>query len=146
VSPRYIPTIAIVITETQIARFWAKVEKTASCWLWRAHVDQFGYGQVVLNGRHLKPHRVAYELVIGLIPDGLQLDHLCRVRHCVRPTHLQPVTAKENIRRGANGPKPECRKGHSLTADNSYIQRDGRKRCRICMARNSKKYHGRLTD
>lgn len=76
-------------------RFWEKVEKTGTCWLWRGAIERQGYG--VFENR--KAHRIAFTLIGGVIPTGLQLDHLCFVRHCVNPDHLEPVTAKENVRR-----------------------------------------------
>jgi site-specific DNA-cytosine methylase len=83
-------------------RFWSKVEKTDTCWLWRGALNEHGYG---IFGREaskdtVRAHRWAFENVVGQIPDGLDLDHLCRVRHCVRPDHLEPVTNQENTRRG----------------------------------------------
>ena len=72
------------------------------CWIWQLAIDQDGYGQVSINGRNLQAHRFYYEQSIGPIPDGLLLDHLCRVRCCVNPDHLEPVTTLENTRRGLN--------------------------------------------
>lgn len=85
-------------------RIWASVEKTATCWLWTAKkVDGKGYGQIVISGHQGKTaqvHRVVYEALVGPIPKGLLLDHLCRVHRCCRPDHLEPVTQSENQRRG----------------------------------------------
>jgi hypothetical protein len=72
----------------------------AGCWLWTGGLDQYGYGKVRIYGRTRGVHRVAYELWVGPVPDGMQLDHRCRVRHCINPEHLEPVTVGENIRRG----------------------------------------------
>lgn len=82
-------------------RFWSKVNKTETCWLWTAALDRHGYGVFgVAKGRgSARAHRVAYELVNGPIPGSLPLDHLCRVRACVNPAHLEPVTVAENNRR-----------------------------------------------
>lgn len=96
-------------------RFWEKVtESETGCWLWTGAKIRSGYGQF---GTHRGPvvlaHRWAYENLIGEIPEGLQLDHLCRVRLCVCPYHLDPVTNKVNARRG-NSLKQECINGHSL--------------------------------
>ena len=73
-------------------RFWAKVDKTDDCWLWTANRTNAGYGHFWLDRRMVLAHRFAYELLIGPIPDGLTLDHLCRVRACVNPAHLEAVT------------------------------------------------------
>lgn len=77
-------------------RFWEKVNKTESCWLWGAFVARTGYGQVNVDGRMRYAHRVAYELLVGPIPHGLQVDHVCFTRSCVNPGHLRLVTNKQN--------------------------------------------------
>lgn len=81
--------------------FWAKVEKTSTCWLWTAGRTTGGYGQCYSPAKGYA-HRTAYELLVGAIPYGMTLDHLCRVRHCVNPAHLEPVTSAENTRRAAD--------------------------------------------
>lgn len=82
------------------ARFWPKVRFTRSCWLWTGMTNDKGYGKFRYAPKRLRPaHVVAYELIIGPVPAGLELDHTCRVRACVRPDHLEPVTHAENIRR-----------------------------------------------
>src|ERR1035437_6893898 len=109
-------------TMSMIARFWAKVDKTEDCWNWTAHTDGMGYGQLAKPGQHgglVVAHRFAYELLVGPIPEGLQLDHLCRNRACVNPDHLEPVTRRVNILRGVgfgavNAKKTECPRGHPL--------------------------------
>lgn len=84
-------------------RQWAKVEESPSgCWLWTGRISINGYGRVDLPHRRRMPaHRWTYEYVVGKIPEGLQLDHLCYVRRCVNPAHLEPVTNRENHRRAA---------------------------------------------
>lgn len=96
-------------------RFWVKVDKSGDCWLWTARLKPDGYGifkNKLPDGRwiYVYAHRFAYESVRGPIPDGLTIDHLCRVRNCVNPDHLEPVTRNENMRRSR---KAECRRGHS---------------------------------
>lgn len=81
-------------------RFWSKVRVTHECWLWIAGLDHYGYGQFHLDRKVVKAHRLAYELVIGPIPVGLDIDHVCRVRRCVNPWHMELVTRGENVRRG----------------------------------------------
>lgn len=78
-------------------RFWAKVTKTDGCWLWDAGCDRQGYGKFQLDGRKVSAHRVAYELMVGPIPLGQELDHrhTCP-KNCVNPGHLRPVTSKQN--------------------------------------------------
>lgn len=128
--------------------FWPKVNKTDSCWLWTAFVHPLGYGKINFNGKTLTAHRVAYELCKGEIPKGLQLDHLCRVRHCVNPDHLEPVTHKVNCLRGIsphaiNARKTHCIHGHEFTEDNIYKRKTG-KNCKICQKRRARERNARF--
>lgn len=77
-------------------RFWAKVDKTETCWLWTASLTSVGYGQININKRPIGAHRVALELTGSQIPEGMQVDHMCHVRRCVRPDHLQIVSHQVN--------------------------------------------------
>lgn len=97
------------------------------CWLWTGAVATRGYGQIRGDdGRLAQVHRVVYEGLVGAIPKGLQLDHLCRVRLCCNPDHLEPVTCKENRRRST---WTHCKRGHRLVDRN----RKGYYVCRICV-------------
>lgn len=116
-------------------RFWARVDKSDECWIWLGAKAAGGYGRVVVDGRYWMAHRFAYVDMVGPIPEGLELDHLCRVRDCVNPSHLEPVTHWENVRRGdgpvaRNARKTECLNGHPLSGDN-LMSVDAR-RCRTC--------------
>lgn len=109
----------------------------AGCWLWTASLDGAGYSKIRVDGRLFNAHRWYYEMINGPIPKGLQLDHLCRVRRCVNPDHLEPVTQQENIRRGEgigviNARKTHCPKGHPYAGDN-LIVRSGSRGCRTCV-------------
>jgi len=86
--------------EFDTCRFWKRVEKTETCWLWTGTRNSAGYGQLTgkLSARrcYLRAHRVSFEIVNGPIPDGMLVDHICQVRSCVRPDHLRLATAKQN--------------------------------------------------
>jgi hypothetical protein len=122
------------------------VEDDNGCWLWQgARFANTGYGAVAGRDRRQRlAHRSSYRLIVGPIPDGLQLDHLCRVRSCVNPAHLEPVTARENIRRSPIhvGAAAACPAGHEYTAENTYRVR-GRRYCRECMRRRRREYRDR---
>lgn len=119
--------------EPPAIRFWAKVDRRSDgCWTWQAYVGRDGYGRFAA-GRPVLAHRFAWTLLRGPIPDGLQLDHLCRNRRCVRPDHLEPVTPLENVRRGqGHGSESQCPRGHAYAGANLHIRRDGRRTCRAC--------------
>lgn len=118
-----------------LARFWDKVEKTPMCWLWLGATSK-GHGRITIDYQTRGAHVVSWEMVNGPVPDGLELDHLCRNRACVNPAHLETVTRRVNVLRGEglaaiNVRKTHCPKGHEYTADNTMWQ--GRRRfCRIC--------------
>lgn len=115
-------------------RFWSKVQKTDTCWLWTAATTRWGYGYILADGRLQHAHRVAWELENGPIPAGLEIDHLCRVRPCIRPDHLEPVTPAENRRRemAARPRVTSCRHGHPYTPQNTHVNRAGSRICRTC--------------
>ena len=145
-------------------RFWEKVEKTNSCWYWRGAVTgRSGYGHIRAGGRdepELVAHRVAYELLVGPIPLGLTLDHFrlnpgprqapCS-RLCVNPSHLEPVTAEENVIRGDGPParnrrKVKCARGHLFNEQNTWRGiRNGNpiRSCRACHPRALARYKHR---
>ncbi len=120
-------------------RFWSKVEFTDTCWLWRAGCVGEGYGAFRVGNRVVRAHRWAYEFCVGPIPEGLTLDHLCRVHACVNPDHLEPVTNRVNILRG-NSPvaryakQTHCHLGHPFNTANTYRLPSGgsRRYCRTC--------------
>ncbi len=104
------------------------------CWIWTSVIHkQTGYARFKFNGKMEPAHRVSYWLFVGEIPEGLDIDHLCRVRHCVNYNHLEPVTRQENLRRGENyrRNKTHCPSGHEYSTENTYIYQN-RRYCREC--------------
>jgi hypothetical protein len=115
-----------------LQRFLDKVDQSSTCWIWKAYIQVNGYGQFTIEGRHAYAHRWSYEHFIGPIPSGYQLDHLCRIRSCVRPSHLEPVTHAENMKRGFWAVKRFCPSGHEYTQANTHVWTDHSRRCRLC--------------
>lgn len=115
------------------------------CWIWQLTVNELGYGHLTIGAwltgaiQTRKAHRVAYEELVGPIPDGMELDHLCRVTRCCNPAHLEPVTHRVNTRRGDQGQwqkvKTHCPKGHPYSGDNLVVHASApnHRRCRACM-------------
>lgn len=119
-------------------RFWDKVNKIDdedSCWVWTAtYGKKTGYGRFGVGGGETKDsHVVSYELSYGPVPNNHEIDHLCRNRICVRPSHLEAVTHEENLRRSPlfNGNKTHCPAGHEYNDENTIIHH-GRRECRMC--------------
>ena len=119
-------------------RFWSKVDRQdAGCWPWTGSTDIHGYGVFKVQGKLVRAHRFAYELLVGPIPDDLTLDHLCRNRACVNPADLEPVTRGENVLRGEtipakNAAKTHCPRGHLYDAPNTYVDPAHKRVCRTC--------------
>ncbi len=117
-------------------RFWEKVNKTEHCWVWEGARNSGGYGGFRVAGKYVPAHRFVYELLVGPIPTGLEIDHLCRNHSCVNPEHLEPVSHATNTLRGntlaaLNKAKTHCRRGHPYDAINTYVSK-GKRYCRLC--------------
>jgi hypothetical protein len=128
-----------------------QVEPMTGCWLWVGHVGSWGYGQVFWNRRMRMSHCAIYEILVGPIPVGMQLDHVkargCATPSCCNPDHLEPVTPRENSRRSTSipaeqGRRTHCARGHELGGDNAYAWRTDR-RCRECNRINSREWKER---
>lgn len=107
------------------------------CWIWTAAITGGGYGYINWQRKPQKAMRLLYDWLVGPIPDGYQLDHLCRVRACVNPEHLEPVTSRENTMRGENpsaakAKQTHCYKGHEFDEKNTYRRPNGTRVCRTC--------------
>lgn len=144
-------------------RFWAKVDKRkpSDCWPWLGAQGSGGYGTIRRTGGGNTPvHRVSYELFVGPIPAGLDIDHTCHDpevctkgdscphRQCVNPAHLDPVTHRENVLRGdtimsKNAVKMHCPQGHPYEGENLYITPAGGRDCRTCRRAATKRFKAR---
>lgn len=145
-------------TDSDLTRFAEKYEiQSDGCWMWCAALDAHGYGRFGIRGvtradwRMRLAHRVSYETYVGPIPEGLDLDHLCRNRACVNPAHLEPVSRSENLRRSplmgaAALAKTHCPRGHEYDERNTRITTSGARDCREChRARwDTEKYNPRV--
>lgn len=125
-------------------RFWANVHKTEGCWVWVGYMGQYGYGRFYVNRTRVPAQRFAYELLVGPIPEGLMLDHLCRNRACVNPKHLEPVSGRDNTLRGTgltaqNAKKAHCPAGHPYDLFNTSHDRAGSRKCKECRRRREGK-------
>lgn len=136
---------ATTLSDTQ-RRFLSQINPISKggCWLWRGGLNAYGYGSFWNGSKLVMAHRYSYEFAYGPIPEGLELDHVwargCRNKHCVRPTHLEPVTHKENMVRAYQIPRPKqpskiqdfCMQGHPMSGDNLYVSPKGQRKCKAC--------------
>lgn len=133
-------------------RFWEKVmpEPNSGCWLWVGALSK-GYGSISVSGRNQGAHRVSYEMLRARIPDGFDIDHLCRNPSCVNPDHLEPVTRAVNVQRGmvpiVNAARPasphHCPQGHEYTHVNTKITKAGSRKCRRCSNAHTMKWRAK---
>ncbi len=134
---------------TAAERFNSNIRKLdTGCWEWQQVPGSHGYGKISIGGKQVLAHRWSYEHFISPIPDGLQIDHLCRNRRYVNPEHLEPVTPRENLIRGTRWDfnATACIHGHEYTEDNSYLAPDGGRRCRECSRYRDRKRSARRKE
>ena len=120
------------------------IHESSECWIWNQEPDRAGYGRFQSLGLRDYAHRVSHRLFIGPIPPGMHVDHLCRVRRCVNPDHLEAVTSRENnvvradrSRVGDNmRAKTHCPHGHPYSGANLYVSPSGKRMCRTCQRAN----------
>lgn len=137
-------------------RFWSKVKIQPGCWEWTGSVmtiflhskRKFPYGRCKFGGKQMLAHRVAYLCMKGKIPEGFVVDHLCRNPSCVNPDHLEVVTQQINTLRGdglasQNAVKTHCKHGHPLSDENLYLNKEGKRQCRICGRKSRREYKAR---
>lgn len=126
-------------------RFWSKVNKTSTCWIWTAAVRGKGYGHLWVNDKTESAHRISLRLHGIAVPDELLVDHMCRNKLCVNPSHLRLVTARINSIENSVGPtarkaaQTHCKCGHALSGENLVIK-SGRRGCRICILQGKRDY------
>jgi hypothetical protein len=119
-------------------RFWAKVDKTGDCWEWTAALNNRGYGRFRMPDGHVTAHVMSFRLTYGPVPTGKEVHHICENRKCVRPTHLQAVTHRENLLAsgtlpGINAKKTHCLNNHPFNEENTAMTKAGKRRCRTCV-------------
>lgn len=129
-----------------------RVNPDTNCWEWTAYIDENKYGIVRYNGKMRKAHRVVFTMMVS-DPGPLDLDHLCRVRHCVNPNHLEPVTRSVNVLRGSlpqlrrDSAGGQCTRGHEYTDENTYWWTSPagvvKRRCRECSRINGRSRYAR---
>lgn len=127
------PTEGVAFTVTDLPRhIQCNIirDDDSGCWLWKRSLSSDGYGWASLNNKTAQAHRLVYRLLRGEPPEGLVLDHLCRVRHCVNPAHLEPVTPRENLLRSENTPAGAK---HCGKCGGDFIELRGQRRCPACL-------------
>ena len=138
-------------------RFLRRVDRSGECWEWLGTISTAGYGVFGMGStsdgrrRQIKAHRFAYELWVAPIPDGLQIDHLCRTRSCVNPSHLEAVTGKVNTLRSegvaaVNARKTHCPQGHPYDDANTYVAPNGQRGCRVCHRWHQSNYERKVRE
>lgn len=123
----------------------ARNVEVGDCWLWTGAIKGHGYGNIAWQGKWYNAHLWVWRNLVGEVPEGLHLDHLCRIRHCVNPDHLEPVTPKVNSGRGSTASKRWCKRGHDL--DDPVVTRigvNGGRACRPCRAIGEKERRARI--
>lgn len=126
-----------------------EIDEATGCWLWMGSRKGPGYGTFCFENVTRLAHRVSYELFVGPIPEGLQVDHLCNTPPCVRPDHLEVCSGRQNVLRSPAAPsainarKTHCNNGHEFTPENTYVTKNGSRQCKRCTADRMKRAYWR---
>lgn len=144
-TKRGLPRRRVSPGASAVDRIMLHTDRSGACWIWLGSVDKSsGYGRLSMGGRSLYAHRVSYEAFVRPIPPGAQVDHLCRVRACCNPAHLEAVTAEENVRRGESPGAIARRRSACLYGVHQYEESarwyEGRRTCRECARTYSRLY------
>lgn len=124
-------SLSVAKAEAADKRWWANAEQTDGCWLWQGSVNADGYGTIWNGERNRLAHRYGYEMLVGPIPAGMELEHVCTTRLCVKPTHLSVATHATNM--GHLAPRNLCKNGHPLVPGNVYrYPSSGARLCVTC--------------
>jgi HNH endonuclease len=133
-------------------RWWSRISEdpATGCWIWDGSLVD-GYGRLRVKGKGVYAHRFAYEMFVGPISPDKELDHLCRVRACCNPGHLEPVTRRENWERGiapsvGNAAKTHCKYGHPLSGDNLIVRKSGHRQCKTCNREKVREWRQRMAE
>ena len=124
-------------------RLWDRFEERDGCWIWTGPVEKDGYGYTRIEGKKIRVHRLVYTIMVADIPDGLVIDHLCHVRACANPEHLNPVPIAVNSARNVHSLKTECAHGHPYTPENTYVRYGTQRNCRTCNLRRVRAYQSK---
>lgn len=128
-----------------LERLWARSRVDGECWRWTGYHLPGGYGRIRYQGRNTLVHRAAFDLLVSPLVGDEEVDHLCRVKDCWRPEHLEAVTRIENVRRAVpyRTRRTHCRKGHPLEGENVRVRADGSRRCLVCAAERMRNFRQR---
>ena len=119
--------------QKDMSRFLSKIEFTDNCWLWQGSISRTKYGVFSLNNKMLYAHRLSYELWVGPLCEGQVIDHLCEVRNCICPEHLEQVSHKENVYRATGASEEECPNGHPRSKFERRTSTKNQLYCTACL-------------
>lgn len=127
-----------------VNRFIGRIDfEDSECWTFLGNKNKDGYGGISVSGKWWSTHRYSYVTLVGEIPEGLELDHLCSNRACANPDHLEPITHIENVRRGEKASRTHCPQGHEYSVENTYLNKKGWRKCKICTADAQRRYQAK---